>query len=246
MGCNGAGEPCVSQMENRPRRPLYASANSGNTLMNGTFPLLCGGTEVDWTQQLIMKNPTPHTIFVSVVIVVLSGCSSKEAVAPLAGTEWHSENFDISAALGDGWQEMHVNSPGDTFDRPGDLLQGFLKPSGTCSYIIKVEKDVPLDQLSLEDYLDANRTQYTSHPAYELIDESDVDFHGRRFHRFRLKVEGAKGPAAMYSHIFRDGTNLVSVQWTFPIETDGQISVPDAITQFDERVAINVFGQPNE
>ena len=193
-----------------------------------------------------MKIPKPITLVVSVAIVVLCGCNSKETPAPLAATEWRSENFDISAPLGDGWQKSHVSSSGDTFDRPGNLLQAFLESSGPYSYIIKIEKDLPLDQLPLEDYLDANRTQYTSHPAYELVDEGDVDFHGRKFHRFRLKVDGAKGPAAMYAHIFRDGTNLVSVQWTFPIGTDGQITVPDAITRFDERVAINFLAQPNE
>jgi len=199
-----------------------------------------------FTPQLIMKLPTSLALAFSISILVLSGCNSKEAVAPLAATEWRSENFDISATLRDGWQKTHVSSPGDTFDRPGNLLQAFLKRSGPYSYIIKVEKDVPLDQLPLEDYLDANRTQYTSHPAYELVDERAVDFHGRRFHRFRLKVDGANGPAAMYAHVFRDGTNLVSVQWTFPIETDGQLTVPAAITHFDEGMSINVLTQSNE
>lgn len=193
-----------------------------------------------------MKIPTPLAFVVSVAIVAFSGCNPNETVAPLAATVWRSENFDVSADLGDGWQKSHVSSPGDTFDRSGNLLQAFLKPSGPYSYIIKIEKDVPLDQLSLEDYRDANRTQYTSHPAYELVDEGDVDFHGRKFHRFRLKVEGAKGPAAMDAHLFRDGTNLVSVQWTFPIGTDDRITVPDAITRFDEGVAINVFAPPIE
>jgi hypothetical protein len=176
----------------------------------------------------------------------LSGCNSKEAVAPLPAAEWRSVNFDITATLGDGWRKAHVSSPGDTFDRPGNLLQGFLKRSGPYSYIIKVEKDVPLDQLPLKDYLDANRAQYTSHPAMELIDEGTVDFHAREFHRFRLKFAGMKGPAIMYAHIFRDGTNLVSVQWTFPIGTDGEIIVPAAIAKFDESMSINVLLQSNE
>ena len=99
--------------------------------------------------------------------------------------------------MGDGWQKLDLSSSGDTVDRPGNLLQAFLKSSGPYSYIIKIEKDLPLDQLPLEDYLAANRTQYTSHPAYELVDEGDVDFHGRKFYRFRFKVDGTKGPAAL-------------------------------------------------
>ena len=183
----------------------------------------------------------------SVAILVLSGCNSKGVVAPRSDdTEWRSENFDISATLGAGWKKSHISSPGDTFDRPGDLLQCFLNGAGPYSYLIKVEKDAPLDQLPLEDYLNANRAQYTSHEAYELIDEGTVDFHGRKFHRFRMKIDGAKGPVAMYAHIFRDGTNLIAVQWTFPVQSDGEFTVPDAITQFNEGMSINVLSQLNE
>jgi len=193
-----------------------------------------------------MKSFSYLVLAFTIGSVVLCGCDSKGGVIPQDATEWRSENYDISAALNDGWQQVSVRSSGDTFDRPGSLLRAFAKISGPYSYIIKVEKDVPLDQLPLEDYLDANRTQYTSLPAYELVDEGAVDFHARKFHRFRFKVNGAKGPGAMYAHIFRDGTNLVAVQWTFPIGNDGELSVPAAITKFDEGVAIDIFSQSNE
>ena len=193
-----------------------------------------------------MKIPKTLTRAVSVAIVVLCGCTANETVAPPAAILWRSDHFDILVPLGDGWKKSHVRSPGDTFDRPGNLVQAFLKSSGPYGYIIKIEKDAPLDQLPLEEYQAIVRKQFTSLPEYELVDEGDVDFHGRKFHRFRLKVDGTKGAAAMYAHIFRDGTNLVSVQWTFPLGTDGQLIVPEAITRFDKGVAINFLAQPNE
>ena len=73
------------------------------------------------------------------------------------------------------------------------------------------------------------------------MDEGAVVFRGQKFYRFRLKVDGVKGPASMYAHVFRDGINMVSVQWTFPIGDDGEISVPAAIVQFDEGVSIDLF-----
>ena len=194
-----------------------------------------------------MKILSCFAFAVSVAILVLSGCNSKGVVAPRSDdTEWRSENFNISATLSEGWKKSDISSPGDTFDRPGDLLQAFFNGAGPYVYIIKVEKDAPLDELPLEDYLNANRAQYTSHEAYELIDECTVDFHGRKFHRFRMKVDGTKGPAAMYAHFFRDGTNLIGVQWTFPIESDGEFIVPAAINQFNESMSINVNSQLNE
>ncbi len=193
-----------------------------------------------------MKSFSCFLLAFTIGSLVLCGCNSKGGVIPQDATESRSENLYISAAVNDGWQQASVRSSGDTFDRPGRLVRAFAKLSGPYSYIIKVEKDVPLDQFTLEDYLHANRTQYTSLPAYELVDEGVVDFHARKFHRFRFKVNGAKGPGAMHAHIFRDGTNMVAVQWTFPIGNDGELSVPAAITKFDEGVAIDILSQSNK
>jgi hypothetical protein len=179
-------------------------------------------------------------------VIVLPGCGSnetggsKETVVANAEKQWRSKHLDISAILSDGWRTTHVASPGDTYDRPNELLAAFLNTYGPYSYIIKVEEDVPLDQLSLEDYLTANRNQYTSQPAYELIDETDLNFHGHQYHRFRLKVAGTKGANSMYAHIFRNGHRLISVQWTFPISGGGAIEVPESIANFDKGVTIAV------
>lgn len=162
------------------------------------------------------------SLALSIVVVCLPGCGWQEAVGVLTSSEWHSKNFDVSATLGEGWLESHIGSPGDSIDRPGNLLQGFLNRSGPYRYIVRVESDVGLEQLSHEDYQDGNRAQYNSHPAIELIDEDDFDLRGDKSHRFRLKVDGAKGPAALYVHTFRDGSNRASVQWTFPLGSDGR------------------------
>lgn len=187
---------------------------------------------------------------IAVCVLVIAGCNSNKKqnviVAPPAAMEWRSRNFDVSATIKDGWQMSAVQSPGDTFDRPGSLLQAFVHPSGPYSYLIKVEKDVPLDVLPLEEYLDANRTQYTAHPANQIIDEGDVEFHKRRFYRFRFKSVGDKGPLALSVFIFRDGANLVSVQWTFPIETDAEMHVPEAISEFDQGVSFGILSDLNE
>ena len=58
-----------------------------------------------------MKIPTPLAFVVSIAIVAFSGCNLNETVAPLAATEWRSENFDVSADLGDGWQKSHGARP---------------------------------------------------------------------------------------------------------------------------------------
>lgn len=176
------------------------------------------------------------------VFIVLIGCSANESVVPKAEPQWRSQHLNISAKLVDGWRKTHIKSKGDTYDRPDGVLAGFLNDSGPYAYIIKVEKDLPLDQLSLEDYLSANLKQYASIPVYKLIDESEVDFHGHRFHRFRFKVAGAKGPTTLYSHIFRNGHRLINVQWTFPTPNEGAIEIPDSIAKFDKDVTFTVDG----
>ncbi|MGI9498195.1 MAG: hypothetical protein ACR2NK_19215 [Mariniblastus sp.] len=72
------------------------------------------------TQWLVMNIGACLTNSVAVALLLFSGCNSKDPVAPPTTAEWRSENFDISATLGNGWQKAHVNSLGDTFDRAGD------------------------------------------------------------------------------------------------------------------------------
>ena len=85
----------------------------------------------------------------------------------------------------------------------------------------------------------ATREQYTSSPAYELIDETEVDLHGRRFHQFRFKVSGTKGLGSMHVHVSRDGEQVIGVHWTFPVSNQDFVEVPLALLEFDKGVKIN-------
>lgn len=188
-----------------------------------------------------------HLVAVYVIgstLFLAGGCGSDSASSP---TQWRSKHFDVSVLIADGWRKTHISSPGDTFDRPDEVMVAFVNDAGPYGYIIKLEKDIPLDQISMKTYLDVNRKQYISHPAYELIDETDLDFHGQKFHRFRLAVDGSKGPALMYAYIFRNGRTLVSVQLTFPssgADVSAVSAIPKAIQEFDRGVTLRLANSP--
>jgi hypothetical protein len=168
------------------------------------------------------------------------GCKSETASTKVSNDDWKSQHFDVSASMPIGWRTSHISSPGDTYDRPDGLVAAFLNDSGPFSYIIRVENDSPLEQLSINDYLAAVKSQYQSHPAYTFVDESDLDFHGHVFHRFRFKVTGNKGPNGVPIWIYRDGTHLVTIQMTFPMGSDGVIDVPEPLANFDRGVSVNL------
>ena len=170
------------------------------------------------------------------LLMALCGCMAQQADAQ--ASVWKSNHFDLTVPLQGGWRAGSITGPGDTYDRPGELLQGFMQAPELFVYIIKVEADVPLDQLSQEDYIDANRRAYVDHPAYALIEEGDVTLHGRPFHRMRLKAVGTKGPNIMDVHLFRDGQTMISIQWMFPNQGGATIAIPDAITTFNAGVSI--------
>ena len=176
------------------------------------------------------------------MFVVVLGCSpsappaTPQQVAAPPPT-WQSEHHPVSATLLDGWEKSHLNAPGDTIDQPDKLLMAFLNNSAPLSYIIRLEPDAPLDQLPLDVYFDAVETQYTS-AGYELIDESDVEFHNQSFHRLRLRGNGTKGPLCQSIFIHRDGEQLTTIQWTFPLPDGAVAEPPTALQEFDAAVEL--------
>jgi hypothetical protein len=173
-----------------------------------------------------------------VSVFALIAASYSDAIDSSGGSTWRSKHLNVSATIPDGWRSTHINSPGDTFDLPDKVLAAFVNKSGPYGYILRVEKDVPIELVSFETYVAAVRDQFASHESYEAIDEERVLFHDHPFHRLRFRVEGAKGPAAMYVFIHRDGNHFVNIQWTFPIIDGKPISVPLAITEFDANVTL--------
>lgn len=170
------------------------------------------------------------------VAFTAAGVSGSKAVFDT--DSWRSKYFDVGVKIQDGWRSAYVNSPGDTYDTSEKVVAAFLNKTGPYAYILQVEKDASLDELSVEEYHDAVRRQYTSHEAHTLIDEEHVELHGQPFYRFRFRVEGTTGPGATYLYIHRDGKLLVNLLWSFPIVDGEDISVPEAISAFHANVTL--------
>ena len=250
------------------RWPLLGGALPGSDALNSCL----GADErihncLDW--RLMMKSTFLCAVVVIGIVAGLAGCSSNtgnggmgnnatsksgtdNGGAGYSGTassdkpvpsQWKSENFDVSAMLPAGWRTAsYINTPGDTYDRPDRVLVAFMNKSGPYSYIIRMENDVPLDVLATEDWIEAVRHQHEEHPGCELIDEADIDFHSCRFHRFRYRFLGGKGPSAMCIHLHRNGTRSVSIQMTFPLAADGSLDLPTPLVDFDRGVKIDLAG----
>lgn len=175
-------------------------------------------------------------------VALLVGCGSKpQPAAPPQVVKppevWQSEHHPVWATLGNGWAKAHLDTPGDTIDDPDKLIMSFVNADGPYSYVVRVEPDAPLEQLSMEVYAEAVTTQYTS-AGFELIDAGDVSFHDRRWHRLRMRVVGTKGPLCQSVFVHRDGEHLTTIQWTFPLASDDALDLPTALQAFDDGVTL--------
>ncbi|WP_146407515.1 hypothetical protein [Allorhodopirellula heiligendammensis] len=87
--------------------------------------------------------------FVSAVAIA-AGCRSQEPIAESTIPEWKSKRFDVSVELPNGWRATHMNTPGDTYDRVDQSVAAILNKAELCTFIVRLEPDAPLDQLSMD------------------------------------------------------------------------------------------------
>lgn len=177
-----------------------------------------------------------------VAVTLLAGCGSQlppasQLQVASAPEVWESIHHPVSVQLSNGWAKANLNTPGDTADEPDKLIMSFVNESGPYSYIVRLEPDIPSDQLSMEAYTEAVKNQYLS-AGYELIDGGEVMFRNRPCHRLQLKVAGTKGLMGQSVFLHRDGKHLTTIQWTFPLASNDAFDVPAALLAFNDGVTI--------
>jgi hypothetical protein len=178
-----------------------------------------------------MKNILPIGLAISLVWV--AGCHSEPK-------QWRSDHFNITATLLPGWRTSGLTEPHDGYDRAGELEVGFLHKAAQSAYVIKVDSDDPMSQLSPKLQLASYRKQFRTTAGLELVDDTEVTFHNHTFRRFRIKMPGSKGPVANYIHVRHDGGRMTKILWLFPVADDGAMDVPDVITEFDRSVQLDI------
>ena len=183
------------------------------------------------------RYPQPnmnYTELLLAILLLIGGCSR----APHESSNtWSSQHFDVTAKLLPGWKKSYLRVPGDTFDKPHELLVAFSNDLESCGYIIKIAHDVPLSKISNEKYLQTLK-ELSQSSGYEFVDESKVQLHGQTFDRLRFVATGAKGLISSAIHSFRDGKHSVYIHWIHPIANRNDTNLHDSVSRFNKHVAL--------
>ena len=142
------------------------------------------------------------TVCIVSVVAIAGGCRPQEPIAESSVKEWKSNYFNVSVELPNGWRATHMNTPGDTYDRADQAVAAFLNKAKLCTYIVRIEPDAPLDQLSMDAYLPAVKAQFESQPGYTLLDHDQINFHNGVFERLHFALlEAIRKARCMFASI---------------------------------------------
>ena len=164
-------------------------------------------------------------------------CIDSLLLADEARRTWKSESTGLSIAIPAEWEIVSKDGTPLVVDTAEKLLISFVGKDGPYGYILKITAGV--SAVSKERFFDVIRKQHGSHPAYTLLDEKDVAFHGASFRRFRFRIEGDGNETAMFLFLSRNGYRVCSIQFTFPCDDFGRVDVPQSIRDMDRGVVID-------
>jgi hypothetical protein len=173
-----------------------------------------------------------NRILAAFIVSICIGCGDVPEPPKTQDPIWSSSHHPVRVSYGSEWTRIEPSM--DTADK---LLVGLVDNSNGMSYTVKIGRDVDRNTVPDTHYYDAVKKQMlAAHGANKLIDEGDVAFHGRQFHRLRFKMHTAKwGELCMLVYTHRTGTQSVAVQIAFPFDpgTIEKDTLPPALSKLD-------------
>jgi hypothetical protein len=170
------------------------------------------------------------------------GCGT-QAISPETGNRvWSSDYHPVRVSYGPPWTVIQPY-----IDSADKLLVGFIDNSDGKSFTVKVGRDVNRDVVSDAEYNDAVRNQMLSaHSQNRLMDEGDVEFHGKSFHRMRFRMHTEKwGELCLFVYTHRTGERVIVVQIAFPLvgSSENADALPPTLEALDS--SVQLFDEEN-
>ena len=125
-------------------------------------------------------------------------------------------------------------------DSEKKTLAGVIDYSDGKSCVIKMEKDLPKDQVSDKMLHDNAKTiMLGENPENKLLYETDTTFHSHSAHKMIFLMNTKKwGKMNQISYISRDGKDYFSIQILYPYG-DGTYAIPESLVRFQKAIKIN-------
>ena len=184
-----------------------------------------------------MQTITMITSTLFACSVVLTGCGSDGTVPLSATKQWRSQHFDVSQP------RLPMDGGKHTSPRlatPSTVRTNFWWRSRTIQVRTvtssKWKRMCRSSNSRLKTTLMSTVVSTRRILRMNWSMRATSTFMGIGSTDFRFKATGTKGATSMYVHIFRNGHQMIGVQWVFPISGDGAIEVPQDISNFDKGV----------
>ncbi len=167
----------------------------------------------------------------------LPGSPPEPGAGQPAESVWESSYHPIRIGYGPAWKILDGSQDAD------DSMQvALIDQSDGKSYMVFVTPFEPGFEVADEACFAAMRRKMLSmDEPNRLVDETDLQFHGAVFRRFRFMVNAEdSGTARCYVFVRRIDKQLIVVEWTIPCEGDAvhDDSVPVELTALDDNVLL--------
>lgn len=170
--------------------------------------------------------------FILFLFIAYSGCYNFQH-----NGVWKSKYHNISIEYKDPMKILAYK-----LDMKDKLLIGCFDTKEEQGYIIKIDKDVPLSQLTDEVYYSAiKQTMLNENQENQFIYESDTIFHGQQYHTLVFFMNTKKGERKVHCNILRQNGYMYSVQILYPCEKVKILTekIPVNLIKLDKLIKIN-------
>ncbi len=145
------------------------------------------------------------------------GCAGKLTEDDQGTSVWSSESHPISIKFSEPWKLIYPQQ--DRSDRLLVALQTAPKGQG-CSFSIRVGEDAPKAVMSdAQWYQTLQQSILEANDENELLDEYDVQWQDRTYHRIRFRMlDNAGKPLCQWIDTCRTGKYIVTTTNAFPFD----------------------------
>ena len=170
------------------------------------------------------------SIFLAVLVYFISAVANPTPDYP--ALDWKSSHSPIEVrGAGGSNKDAFINQAGDLIDQPDNLLVAFTyRNVKNTRCVIRYEKDVPLDVLPMEQYVEAMMAQFDAQPGFEVIERSEVSMFDKTFTRLLYTTRGDAAEFQTDFRLFRNGEHSVWIQSHYPPNSTNTLS--DKVQRF--------------
>lgn len=130
--------------------------------------------------------------------------------------EWKSNFHNVTISYSEPWVSFEIQ------DMDSLLYFGIMDTTTGTSYIVKITRDLPFDQLSNQHYYgQVDYAMLVDNDQNRLLSKEDVTFKGEKYNkRGYLMINDEYGNLKLENYVKRTGVYMYSIQVVYPFDQE--------------------------